>query len=99
MGRVASSPEVVVVQSDSFNRRQINTVICVPLTSNLRLALMPGNVHLSTHSTGLPKNSVANVSQLVTVDKSVLAARVGRLPDSKLDLVFSGIELVLARRA
>lgn len=90
---------VVVVQSDALNRSRIATVVCVPLTSNVKWALMPGNVHLPARSTGLPKNSVANVSQIVTIDKSVLTARVGRLPNPKLELVFSGIELVLGRKA
>lgn len=89
---------VVVVQSDSFNRSDIATVVCVPLTSNVKWALMPGNVHLSARSTGLPKNSVANISQLITIDKSFLTERVSRLHSSKLDLVFAGIGLVLARR-
>jgi len=89
---------VLVVQSNSFNRGRIATVVCVPLTSNVKWALMPGNVHLSARSTGLPKNSVANVSQLITIDKSLLVARVSRLPGPKLDLVFAGIELVLARK-
>ena len=89
---------VLVVQSDAFNRGHIATVVCVPLTSKVKWALMPGNVHLSTRSTGLPKNSVANVSQMIAVDKAVLVERVGRLPESKLDLVFAGIELLLARR-
>ena len=89
---------VLVVQSDSFNRRRIATVVCVPLTSNMKLALMPGNVHLGARSTGLPKNSVANVSQLFTVDKSLLSERAGRLPASKLELVFAGIELVLGTK-
>ena len=89
---------VVVVQSDSFNRSQIATVVCVPLTSNVKWALMPGNVHLSTRSTGLLKNSVANVSQLITVDKTLLVERVGRLQGSNLDLVLAGIALVLARK-
>jgi len=88
----------LIVQSDSFNRSRIATVVCVPLTSNPKWALMPGNVHLSTRSTGLPKNSVASVSQLVTIDKKLLTERVGRLPNQKLELVFAGIDLVLARR-
>lgn len=88
---------VLVVQSDSFNRGRIATIVCVPLTSNVKWALMPGNVHLSTRSTGLSKNSVANVSQLVTVDRSRLTKRVGRLPGRQLELVFAGIDLVLAR--
>jgi len=90
---------VVIVQSDALNRSRIATVICVPLTSNVKWALMPGNVHLPARATGLPKNSVANVSQIVAIDKSLLTTRVGRLPNSKLGLVFSGIELVLARKA
>jgi mRNA interferase MazF len=86
------------VQSDAFNRSRISAVVCVPLTSNAKWALMPGNVALSARTTGLPKNSVANVSQIVAVDKSILRERVGRVPSSKLDLVFAGIEVVLARR-
>ena len=89
---------VLIVQSDALNRSLIATVICVPLTSNVKWALMPGNVHLPSRVTGLPKNSVANVSQIVTIDKSLLTARIGRLPNTKLELVFSGIELVLARK-
>lgn len=89
---------VLIVQSDALNRSLIATVICVPLTSNVKWALMPGNVHLPSRLTGLPKNSVANVSQIVTIDKSLLTARAGRLPNAKLELVFSGIELVLARK-
>ncbi len=88
---------VVVVQSDAFNRSRIATVVCVPLTSNLKWALMPGNVHLSARVTGLPKNSVANVSQIDTIDQTFLTARVGRLPAAKLQLVLSGIQVVLAR--
>ncbi len=89
---------MLVVQSDALNRSRIATVICVPLTSNVKWALMPGNVHLAARTTGLPKNSVANVSQIVTVDKSVLIERVGRLSGAKLEMVFSGIELVLSRK-
>jgi mRNA interferase MazF len=90
---------VVVVQSDAFNRSGIATVVCVPLTSNVVRALMPGNVHLLARTTGLPKDSVANVSQPLTVDKSDLTERVGKLPTVKMDLVFRGIELVLARKS
>jgi len=59
---------------------------------------MPVNVHLSARSTGLPKNSVANISQLITIDKTLLTERVGRLPGTKLELVFAGIDLVLTRK-
>lgn len=90
---------VVIVQSDALNRSRIATVICVPFTSNVKWALMPGNVHLPARVTRLPKNSVANVSQIVTLDRNVLMQRIGRLPASKLDLIFSGIEIVLARKS
>jgi mRNA interferase MazF len=89
---------VLIVQSNSFNSSRLATVVCVPLTSNLKWAFMPGNVHLTARATGLPRNSVANVSQIVAIDKSLLIERVGQLPNSKLELVFSGIELVLARK-
>jgi mRNA interferase MazF len=88
---------VLVVQGDALNRSRVATVVCVPLTSNLKWALAPGNGHLATRLTGLPKESVANVSQIVTVDKHLLTARVGKVPRSKLELVLSGIDTVLGR--
>ncbi len=88
---------VVVVQSDSFNRSALRTVVAVPLTSNVRWADAPGNVRLAARSTGLPRDSVANVSQIVALDKSVLTERVGKLSAAKLDLVLSGIDVVLGR--
>jgi mRNA interferase MazF len=88
---------VVVVQSDAFNRSRIDTVVCVPLTSDLRWAEAPGNVLLEAKLTGLPKDSVANVSQLVTLDKAALTERVGKLSKAKLDLVLFGIDIVLGR--
>lgn len=88
---------VVVVQSDVFNRSRISTAICVPLTSNLKWELAPGNVRLSARLTGLPKDSIANVSQVTTIDKRVLTARVGKLPPQKLELILSGIDLFLGR--
>jgi mRNA interferase MazF len=88
---------IVVVQSDSFNRSRIATVVCVPLTSNLKWALAPGNVHLSARLTGLPKNSVANVSQIVTLDKDLLTERVGKLSRAKLELLLAGIDIVLGK--
>ncbi len=88
---------VLVVQSDSFNRSRISTVVCVPLTSNLRWADAPGNVPLDAAATGLPKDSVANVSQVTTLDRAALTDFVGKLPDSKLELVLYGIDVVLGR--
>jgi mRNA interferase MazF len=88
---------VVVVQGDAFNRSRIATVVCVALTSNLRWADAPGNVLLSARTTGLPMDSVANVSQLVTLDREALTERIGTLPTKKLELVLLGIDIVLGR--
>jgi mRNA interferase MazF len=88
---------VVIVQGDAFNRSRIATVVCVALTSNLHWAAAPGDVLLSSRLTGLPKDSVANVSQLVTLDRSVLTERVGALPAKKLQLVLLGVDIVLGR--
>ncbi len=88
---------VVVVQGDSFNRSRLATVVCVPLTSNTKWAKAPGNVLLSTRLTGLPKESVANVSQIVSLDRTLLTGRLGKLPRTKLGLVLSGIDVVLGR--
>jgi mRNA interferase MazF len=88
---------VLVIQGDGLNRSRIATVVCVALTSNVKWAAAPGNVLLSESTTGLPKESVANVSQIVTLDKSELTERVGRLSRTKLDLVLSGVDVVLGR--
>ena len=88
---------VVVVQSDSFNRSRIATVVCVPLTSNLHWADAPGNVLITAAVSGLPKDSVANVSQPVTLDRGVLSDSVGKLSDSKLELILYGLDVVLGR--
>lgn len=88
---------VVVVQGDAFNRSSLRTVVCVSLTSNLHWADAPGNVLLPARATGLPKDSVANVSQLVSVDRGALTERVGVLSASSLELVLAGIDVVLGR--
>ncbi len=88
---------VLVVQGDAFNRSRMATVVCVPLTSNLKWADAPGNVELSAKSTGLAKDSVANVSQIVTLDRDGLTERVGRVSKRQLELVFAGLDLVLGR--
>ena len=72
-------------------------MICVPLTSNLRWADAPGNVLLTARMTRLPKDSVANVSQIVALDKALLEARVGRISRPKIDLLLAGIDVVLGR--
>ncbi len=86
---------VLVVQGDAFNRSRIPTVVCVALTSNVRWADAPGNVLLTSKVSGLPKDSVANVSQIVTLDKASLTDRVGKLPRAKLELVLLGIDAML----
>ena len=88
---------VVVVQGEALNRSRISTVVCVPLTSNLRWADAPGNVLLSARLTGLPKDSVANVSQVLTLDRDLLTERVGKLPRAKVELLLTGIDTVLGR--
>jgi len=88
---------VIVVQGDAFNRSSLRTVVAVPLTSNLRWSNAPGNVRLASRSTGLTRDSVANVSQLVALDKAILTERVGKLSTPKLELVLAGIDTVLGR--
>jgi mRNA interferase MazF len=88
---------VVVVQGDSLNRSRVRTVVCVPLTSNLGWAEAPGNVILSARVTGLPKDSVANTSQIVTLDRELLTEEVGKLSKRQLELIFAGIDIILGR--
>src|SRR6516162_11298424 len=88
---------LVVVQGDALNRSRIATVVCVPLTSNLKWVDAPGNVLLKSRTTGLPKDSVANVSQIVTLDKTTLTERVGKLGTANVELLLSGIDVVLGR--
>ncbi len=87
---------VLIVQADEFNRSNIRTIIAAVITSNISLADAPGNVTLSKRSTGLNKESVANVSQIITLDKSFLTNRVGRLSGEKLKEVEEGLRLVFA---
>ncbi len=87
---------VVVVQSDEFNRSRIGTLIAVVITSNLRLAQAPGNVLLSAKSTGLNKNSVANESQVITVNKSFLTEKVGKLTARQVESISVGLRLVMS---
>ena len=87
---------VLVMQSDDFNRSRIQTVVAVALTSNLLLAQAPGNVLLKARVSGLSKDSVANVSQIVTLDKDCLTERIGHIRGEDLMRVENGIRLVLA---
>jgi mRNA interferase MazF len=88
---------MLIVQGDGLNFSQIATVVCVPLTSNLGWAEAPGNVLLRARSSGLPKDSVANVSQIVTIDRSQLLERAGRVSKAQLEEVLAGLDVVLGR--
>ena len=88
---------VLVVQGDAFNRSTLATAVVVPLTSDTRWAEAPGNVLLTARSTRLDRPSVANVSQIVAVDRSLLSERVGKISEAKLGLVLAGIDVVLGR--
>ena len=86
---------VLIVSSERFNRSRIATVIAVMITSNLRLAAAPGNVLLAGETSGLGMDSVANVSQVVTLNKTELSESVGRLDEAAMRMVEEGIALVL----
>lgn len=88
---------VVVVQGDAFKRSRIATVVCVPLTSDLRWAEAPGNVLLPGPLAGLPRDSVANVSQIVTLDRGLLTERTAKLPRARLESILTGIDVVLGK--
>ncbi len=98
-GPKASEPgysrPILIIQSDAFNRSRIQTVVAVALTSNLRLADAPGNVKLSARKTGLPKDSVANVSQIITLDKTFLRDKSGKLDELTVSRVEDGLKLLL----
>lgn len=87
---------VLVVQSNPFNESRIATVIVAAITSNLALADLPGNVRVGKSDSGLPRPSVINVSQLLTVDRALLTAKIKTLPASALQKVDEGMKLVLA---
>lgn len=86
---------VLVVQADEFNRSAIRTVLVVAVSSNLRLAEAPGNVELPARRMGLPRDSVANVSQILTADRSFLTERIGQVPPGILRSVEDGLRLSL----
>jgi mRNA interferase MazF len=88
---------LIVIQGKAFNRSGLATVVCVGLTSNLRWADAPGNVLLSERSTGLPKESVANVSQIVTIDRREVTEHVGRISEHELHRILRGIDVMLGR--
>jgi len=85
----------LIIQADEFNQSRIHTVIVVVLTSNLLLAEMPNNVRLPSTKTGLPKDSVANVTQIATLDKSLLTEKLGQIDNDLMFSVEDGIRQVL----
>ncbi len=85
----------VVVQNNVFNESRLNTVVLCVVTSNLKRAGAPGNVLLSKGEGNLPKESVVNITQLITVDKSDLAEKIGSLSRDRTDEVLAGIKLLL----
>jgi len=87
---------VLIVSADQYNRSQLRTVTVVVLTSNLRLAAVPGNVAVSAGLVGAPEDSVANVTQIATVDRGALEKRIGAMPDWAMAQVDAGIERALA---
>jgi mRNA interferase MazF len=87
---------VVVVQADSFNRSRIQTVIVAPITSNMKLAASPGNVVLARRQSKLGRDSVVNVSQVITLDRSFLTERVSRLPARAIQALDAGLRLALS---
>jgi len=97
---IGSSPgfrrPVLVVQSDSFNQSKILTVVVAVITKNLELAKAPGNVSITARTSRLPVDSVVNVSQVITIDKSLLTEFVSTVPNKKMEKIEEGLRLVLS---
>jgi mRNA interferase MazF len=87
---------VLVVQADAFNNSRISTILVAAITTNILLAEAPGNVRLSRKQSGLPRESVVNVSQVLTLDRQYLTERAGKLSPSIMSSVNAGLKLVLA---
>ncbi len=87
---------VVIVSDDRFNASTLRTVIVVALTTNLRLGAVPGNVTVPAKGTGLSQTSVANVTQISTIDRADLDGQIGRVPSKVMDDIGNGLRLVLA---
>ncbi len=88
---------VVVVQGDAINRSLLATVVCIPLTRNLKWADAPGNLLLKAHQTGLSDDSVANVSQIVALDRLQLTERVGKIGPRHVEALLGGVDVILGR--
>lgn len=89
---------VLVISADEYNRSRLATVTVAVLTSNVRLAALPGNVLLPAELTGLDDDSVVNVTQLATIDRRVAEERLGTLPDWLMAQVDTGLQRALALR-
>ena len=87
---------VVIISSDAFNQSRIRTAIVAVMTSNVRLAQAPGNVSVAKKGSGLAQHSVISVSQLLTLDKSFLTEKCGKLSAKQLNALNEGLKLVLA---
>ena len=87
---------VLILQSDLFNRSRIGTVVVAAITSNMRLGDAPGNVRLTRGQSRLAKESVVNVTQVLTIDRSFIAKRVSRVPAARMKEVDAGLRLALA---
>ena len=87
---------VVIIQADAFNQSRINTILVAVITSNVQLAQAPGNVLLATKRSGLPREAVINVSQIITVEKSFLTEQVGSLTPRQMQQLENGLRLVLS---
>lgn len=90
---------LIVIQNNIFNISRIKTVVVVAATTNLKLARLPGNVHLKKGEGGLTKESVVNISQILTVDKSILVEKAGSLPADKINLIIDGVKLLIEPRS
>lgn len=86
---------VLIVQSNSFNQSRINTIVAVVITSNMRLSNAPGNVILPTEVTGLSQQSIANVSQVITIDKKFLNQKIGKVDLLLMQQIDEGLKIVL----
>ena len=87
---------LLIIQSNEFNRSRLHTIMAVVVTSNLKLAKAPGNVLLKAKDSGLEKDSVVNVSQVVTIDKSFLSDKVGKLSSQQIEAIENGLRLSLS---
>ncbi len=91
----AFSRPVIIIQENAFNKSKINTVLCAVITSNINLVNAPGNIFLHRKQSGLKKDSVINVSQIITIDKAFLRDKCGKVSDKILQEINKGLKLIL----